>query len=51
MEEQWHRVFENLMLIKIFGPKRDEATGKWKILPNEQLFDIFSSQDVIRVIK
>jgi hypothetical protein len=36
-EEQWQRVFENRILMKIFWPKRDEVTGMWKRLPNEQL--------------
>jgi hypothetical protein len=39
------------MLMKIFGPKRDEATGKWRRLQNEQLYDLYSSPDIIRVIQ
>jgi hypothetical protein len=39
------------MLMKIFGPKRDEAAGKWRRLQNEQLYDLYSSPDIIRVIK
>jgi hypothetical protein len=41
-EKQWQRVFENRMLMKIFGPKRDEATGKWRRLQNELLYDLYS---------
>ena len=35
------RVFENRVLRKVFGPKRDEVTGKWRKLHNEELNDIF----------
>jgi len=40
-EKQWLRVFENIMLRKIFGPKRDEATGEWRRLHNEELYDLY----------
>jgi hypothetical protein len=40
-EEQRLRVFENRVLRKIFGPKGDEATGEWRRLHNEELFDQF----------
>jgi hypothetical protein len=36
---------------EIFGPKRDKATGEWRRLQNEELIDLYSSQNVIRVIK
>jgi hypothetical protein len=45
-EEHWPRVFEN-----IFGPKKDEVTGKWRRLHNEELYDVNCSPDIIPVIK
>jgi hypothetical protein len=50
-EEQRLRVFENRVLRRIFGPKRDEATGEWRRLHNEELTDLYSSPNIIRVIK
>jgi hypothetical protein len=50
-EEQRLRVFENWVLRRIFGPKKDEATGEWRRLHNEELNDLYSSPNVIRVIK
>jgi hypothetical protein len=44
-------VFENRLLRGIFGPKRDEATGKWRKLHNEELNDLYSSPNIIQVIK
>jgi hypothetical protein len=44
-------VFENRMLRRIFGPKRDEVTGEWRKLHNEELNDLYSSPNIIRVIK
>jgi hypothetical protein len=44
-------VFENRVLRRIFGPKRDEATGEWRRLHNEELNDLYLSLNIIRVIK
>jgi hypothetical protein len=44
-------VFENRVLRGIFGPKRDGVTGEWRRLHNEELNDLYSSPDIIRVIK
>jgi hypothetical protein len=44
-------VFENRVLRRIFGPKRDEATGDWRKLHNEELNDRYSSPNIIGVIK
>jgi hypothetical protein len=44
-------VFENRVLRRIFGPKRDEATGEWRRLHNAELKDLYSSPNIIRVIK
>jgi hypothetical protein len=44
-------VFENSVLRRIFGPKRDEVTGGWKKLHNEELRDLYSSPNIIRIIK
>jgi hypothetical protein len=44
-------VFENRVLRRIFGPKRDEVTGEWRKLHNEVLRDLYSSPSVSRIIK
>jgi hypothetical protein len=44
-------VFENRVLRRIFGPKRDEVTGVWRKLHNEELHDLYSSPSIIRIIK
>jgi hypothetical protein len=44
-------MFENRVLRRIFGPKRDEVTGEWRELHYEELRDLFSSQSIIRIIK
>jgi hypothetical protein len=49
-EERRLRVLENRVLRRIFGPKRDEVTGEWRRLHNEELYDLYSSPN-IRVIK
>ena len=50
-EERKLRVFENMVLKRIFGPKRNEVTGEWKRLHNEELNDLYSSPNIVRVIK
>jgi sorting nexin-29 len=45
------RVFENRVLRRIFGPKRDEVAGKWRKLHNEELNNLYSSLDIVRVTK
>ena len=45
------RVFENRVLRRIFGPKRDEVTGDWRKLHNEELNDLYCSSNIFRVIK
>jgi hypothetical protein len=50
-EEHRLRVFENKVLRRIFGPKRDEVTGEWRKLHNEELHDLYSSSSIIRIMK
>jgi len=44
-------VFDNRVLRRIFGPKRDEVTGEWRKLHNEKLNDLYSLPSIVRVIK
>jgi hypothetical protein len=44
-------VFENRVLRRIFGPKRDEVTGEWRKLRNEELRDLYFLPSIIRIIK
>jgi hypothetical protein len=41
---------ENMVLIMIFGPKREEVTGEWRRLHREELYGLYSSPNIIRVI-
>jgi len=50
-EERRLRVFENRLLRKIFGPKRDEVTREWRKLHNEELNDLYCSPNIVRVVK
>jgi len=50
-EERKLRVFENMALRRTSGPRRDEVTGEWRRLHNEELNDLYSSPNVVRVIK
>ena len=45
------RVFENIVLMRTFGPRRDEVMGEWGRLHNEELNDLYSSPKIVRVIK
>jgi len=45
------RVFENKVLRRIFGPRRDEVTGDWRRLDKEEINDLYSSTNIVRVIK
>jgi len=51
MEERRLRVFENRVLRRVFGPKRDEVTGEWRKLHNKELIDLYSLPNIVRVIK
>jgi len=48
-EEHRLRVFENRVLRRVFGPKRDKVTGEWRKLHNENLSDLYSLPDIVRV--
>jgi hypothetical protein len=50
-EECRLRVFENRVLRRISGPKRDEVTGEWRRLHNTELYALYSSPNIIRVMK
>ena len=50
-EERKLRVFENRVLRRILGPRRDEVTGEWRRLHNEELNDLYCSPNIVRVIK
>jgi hypothetical protein len=50
-EERKLRVFENMVLRRIFGPRIGEVTGEWRRLHNAELSDLYSSPNIVRVIK
>src|SRR5215475_8752369 len=50
-EERRLRVFENRVLRRVFGPKRDEVTGEWTKLHNDELNDLYSLPNIVRVVK
>jgi len=50
-EERRLRVFENWVLRKVFGPKRDQVTGEWRKLHNEKLNDLYSLHNIVRLVK
>ena len=50
-EERRLSVFENRVLRRVFGPKRDEVTGEWRQLHNEELNDLYSLPNIVRVVK
>jgi hypothetical protein len=50
-KERKLRVFENRVLRRVFGRKRDEVTGKWRKLHNEELNDLYSLPNIVRMVK
>jgi hypothetical protein len=50
-EEHRLRVFENRVLRRIFGPKRDEVMGGWRQLHKEELHDLYSSPSILKIVK
>ena len=50
-EERRPRVFENRVLRRVFGPKRNEVTEEWRKLHNEELSDLYSLPNIVRVVK
>ena len=50
-EERRLRVFENRVLRRVFGPKRDEVSWEWRKLHNEELSDLYSLPNIVRVVK
>ena len=50
-EERGLRVFENRVLRRIFGPKRDEVSGEWRKLHNEELSYLYTLPNIVRVVK
>jgi len=50
-DERKLRVFDNMVLRRIFGPRRDEVMGEWRRLHNKELNDLYSSPNIVRVIR
>jgi len=50
-EKRRLRVFEDRVLRRVFGPKRDEVTGEWRKLHDEELSDLYSLPNIVRVVK
>jgi len=50
-KERRLRVFENRVLRRVFGPKGEEVTGEWRKLYNEELRDLYSVPNIVRVVK
>jgi hypothetical protein len=50
-EKRRLRVFENRVLRRVFGPKRDEVTGEWRKLHNEELNDLYTLPSIVRMVK
>jgi hypothetical protein len=50
-EERRLRVFENRVLRRVFGPRRDEVTREWRKLHNEELKELYSLPNIVRVVK
>ena len=50
-EERKLRVFENMVFRRIFGPRKDEVKGEWRRLHNEELNDLYSAHNIVRVTK
>jgi len=50
-KERKLRVCENMVLRKIFGPRRDDVTGDWRRLHKEEIKDLYTSPNIVRVIK
>jgi len=52
IEDFWfYNLIQNMVMRRIFGPRRDEVTGDWRRVHNEELNDLYSSPKIVRVIK